>query len=164
MPLHLNKTFAYNGHGEVTDVSAQLNQTAVFDYQLTYNKVGQIVGRTETLPDGTVNQYGYEYDGRYRLTRVTKNAQLVEQYQYDANGNRTLVTSTERGVSGVSASYNLGDQLQRQGGTSYTYDGNGRLSQTTTGTSVTAYNYDSQGRLKQVQTPEHTIEYRSCRR
>jgi hypothetical protein len=36
---------------------------------------------------------------------VTKNSQLVEQYQYDANGNRTLATSIERGVSGVSASY-----------------------------------------------------------
>jgi len=112
------------------------------------------------VPDGTVNQYGYEYDDRYRLTEVTKNSQLVEQYQYDANGNRTLATSIERGVSGVSASYNLGDQLQSFGNTSYTYDGNGRLSQKTTGTDVTTYDYDSQGRLKQVQTPDHTIEYR----
>ena len=84
----------------------------------------------------------------------------MEQYQYDANGNRTLATSIERGVSGVSASYNLGDQLQSFGNTSYTYDGNGRLSQKTTGTDVTTYDYDSQGRLKQVQTPDHTIEYR----
>ncbi|MET4027304.1 RHS repeat-associated protein [Marinobacter sp. MBR-99] len=91
---------------------------------------------------------------------MTKNSQLVEQYQYDANGNRTLATSIERGVSGVSASYNLGDQLQGFGNTSYTYDGNGRLSQKTTGTDVTTYDYDSQGRLKQVQTPDHTIEYR----
>nr|WP_227519406.1 hypothetical protein [Marinobacter sp. es.042] len=112
------------------------------------------------MPDGTVNQYGYEYDDRYRLTGVTKNSQLVEQYQYDANGNRTLATSTERGVSGISASYNLGDQLQSFGNTSYTYDGNGRLSQKTTGTDVTTYDYDSQGRLKQVQTPGHAIEYR----
>jgi len=156
----LNRTFGYNGHGEVTVVSTELNQAATFDYELTYNKVGQIVGKTETLPDGTVNQYGYEYDDRYRLTEVTKNSQLVEQYQYDANGNRTLATSTERGVSGVSASYNLGDQLQSFGNTSYTYDGNGRLSQKTTGTDVTTYDYDSQGRLKQVQTPDHTIEYR----
>ncbi len=63
---------------------------------------------------------------------MTKNSQLVEQYQYDANGNRTLATSTGRGVSGVAASYNLGDQLQSLGNTSYTYDGNGRLSQKTT--------------------------------
>jgi len=156
----LNKTFVYNGHGEVTDVSAELNQGAAFDYELTYNTVGQIVGKTETLPDGTVHQYSYTYDDRYRLTKVTKNSQLVEQYQYDANGNRTLATSTERGVSGTMASYNLGDQLQSHGNTSYTYDGNGRLSQKTTGTDVTTYDYDSQGRLKQVQTPENTIEYR----
>jgi YD repeat-containing protein len=99
------------------------------------------------LPDGTVNQYGYEYDDRYRLTEVTKNSQLVEQYQYDANGNRILATSIERGVSGVSASYNLGDQLQSFGNTSYTYDDNGRLSQKTTGTDVTTYDHDSHGRL-----------------
>ena len=156
----LNRTFAYNGHGEVIAVSTALNQVAAFDYELTYNTVGQIVGKTETLPDGTVNQYGYTYDDRYRLIEVTKNSQLVEQYQYDANGNRTLATSTERGVSGVAASYNLGDQLQSLGNTTYTYDGNGRLSRKTTGTDVTTYDYDSLGRLKQVQTPNHTIEYR----
>jgi RHS repeat-associated protein len=156
----LNRTFAYNGYGEVTHVSTELNQAAAFDYELTYNSVGQITGKTETLPNGTVNQYSYTYDDRYRLTGVTKNSLLVEQYQYDANGNRTLATSIERGVSGVSASYNLGDQLQSFGNTSYIYDGNGRLSQKTTGTDVTTYEYDSQGRLKQVQTPDHTIEYR----
>src|SRR5690554_502050 len=43
----LNKTFAYNGHGEVTEVSTELNQAEAFDYELTYNKVGQIVGTTE---------------------------------------------------------------------------------------------------------------------
>ncbi len=156
----LNKTFAYNGHGEVTDVSTELNQAVAFDYELTYNSVGQIVGKTETLPGGVINEYSYMYDDLYRLTGVTKNNQLVERYQYDANGNRTLVTSTERGVSGTTASYNLGDQLQSQGNTSYSYDANGRLNQTTTGTDVTTYDYDSQGRLKQVQTPAHTIEYR----
>jgi RHS repeat-associated protein len=156
----LNRTFAYNGYGEVTHVSTELNQTAAFGYELTYNSVGQITGKTETLPGGEINEYSYTYDDRYRLTGVTKNSLLVEQYQYDANGNRTLATSTERGVTGTTASYNLGDQLQSQGNTSYTYDGNGRLSQKTTGTEVTTYDYDSQGRLKQVQTPDHTIHYR----
>lgn len=156
----LNRTFAYNGYGEVTNVSTELNQNAAFGYELTYNSVGQITGKTETLPNGTVNQYSYTYDDRYRLTGVTKNSQLVEQYQYDANGNRTLATSTDRGVSGTTASYNLGDQLQSQGNTSYSYDDNGRLSQKATGTEITTYNYDSQGRLKQVQTSDHTIEYR----
>ena len=145
--------------GKVTEVSTELYQAAAFDFELTYNSVGQIVGKTETLPGGEINEYSYTYDDRYRLTEVTKNSQLVEQYQYDANGNRTLATSIERGVSGVSASYNLGDQLQRQGNTSFTYDGNGRLSQTTTGIDVTTYDYDSQGRLKQLQTPDFTIEY-----
>nr|WP_252737897.1 DUF1566 domain-containing protein [Marinobacter salexigens] len=156
----LNRTFAYNGYGEVTNVSTELNQTAAFGYELTYNSVGQITGKTETLPNGVINEYSYTYDDRYRLTGVTKNSQLVEQYQYDANGNRTLATSTERGVNSTVASYNLGDQLQSQGNTHYSYDGNGRLSQKTTSTEVTTYNYDSQGRLKQVQTPDHTIQYR----
>ena len=156
----LNRTFAYNGYGEVTHVSTELNQSTAFGYELTYNSVGQITGKTETLPSGVINEYSYTYDDRYRLTGVTKNSQLVEQYQYDANGNRTLATSTERGVSGLSATYNLGDQLQSQSNTSYSYDGNGRLRQKTTGTDATTYNYDSQGRLKQVETPDHTVQYR----
>jgi RHS repeat-associated protein len=156
----LNRTFAYNGYGEVISVSTGLNQTTSFDYELSYNSVGQIIAKTEILPDGSTKHYEYTYDDRYRLIRVIQNSQVVEQYQYDANGNRILATSTGRGASGVSASYNLGDQLESQGNTSYTYDGNGRLSQKTTGSEVTAYTYDSLGRLKKEQTPEHTIEYR----
>ncbi|WP_275707855.1 DUF4124 domain-containing protein [Marinobacter iranensis] len=68
----LNKTFGYNGHGEVTDVSTELNQTSAFDYDLTYNSVGQIVGKTETLPDGTVNQYRDEHDACFRLTGLNQ--------------------------------------------------------------------------------------------
>ncbi|MFO7786719.1 MAG: DUF1566 domain-containing protein [Halospina sp.] len=157
----LSQTRTYNGHGETAGVQNSVSQHALYDYTLERNKLGQITTRTETLADGTVNEYQYSYDDRRRLTAVHKNGQLVEQYEYDANGNRTEATSTGRGVSGETASYNQDDQLVSRNGTDYEYDANGRLARKTTASGdVTEYDYSSQGRLQKVVTPQQTVEYR----
>ncbi|WP_341939706.1 RHS repeat domain-containing protein [Marinimicrobium sp. C2-29] len=88
----------------------------------------------------------------------------MEAYGYDANGNRTLKTSTEAGVEAESATYTAGDQLEGRDDTTYDYDANGRLSgkveETDAGPAVTTYVYGSQGQLLQVDTPDTSIEYR----
>ncbi|QKT02698.1 hypothetical protein HUS23_02115 [Ectothiorhodospiraceae bacterium 2226] len=129
-------------------------------YQLERNAKGQITARTETLPDGSTRQYEYGYDARSRLSTVHRDGVLVEAYQYDANGNRSVYTSALRGRHGVSATYNLGDQLQTSGDSSYAYDANGRLAERTTAGVTTRYHYSSLGRLERVETPDKLIEYR----
>ncbi|WP_148864690.1 RHS repeat domain-containing protein [Marinobacter fonticola] len=159
-----DQSLVYNAYGEMAAVTNTVGGNATYSYELEHNSVGQIIGKTETLPSGAEIEYRYEYDDNYRLTGVYKNDQQVETYQYDANGNRTLATSLEIGISAQSASFNLGDQLEGAGDSTYEYDANGRLSKKTTstpeGNEVTTYEYSSQGRLKRVETPEHVIEYR----
>lgn len=156
----LSQTLRYSGYGEPEAVSYRAGEGASYGYQLERDSTGRITARQETQPDGTTTVYSYGYDTRGRLTSVSRNGSLVESYQYDANGNRTLATSLLRGTTGVSAGYTLGDQLQSSGTTSYSYDADGRLAGRTSDGLTTRYQYDSLGRLVRVDRPDRTIEYR----
>ena len=153
----------YNGYGETTSVDTQIANQGSYDYSLTYNDLGQITNKQETLHNGTVNNYVYSYhpDRRW-LTSVTKNGSVVESYGYDANGNRVLHTNTARGITGVVPSYNINDQLVNDGnGATYTYTVDGYLSTKTTSEGTTTYQYSSLGRLLSVQptAPAAAITY-----
>ncbi|OBP14337.1 hypothetical protein A5320_11160 [Rheinheimera sp. SA_1] len=160
----LSQSWLWNGYGEATSVQYQLDNQASSGYQLEYNRVGQIVRKTEREFDGSERVFDYTYDDRYRLTEVKQNGTVTEAYQFDANGNRVGFSSLLRGINNQSASYAQGDQLAQSGNATYTYDGNGRLaSKTTTENSIstaTQYQYSSSGRLLAVTTPEKAITYR----
>ncbi|MCC5859763.1 MAG: DUF1566 domain-containing protein [Ectothiorhodospiraceae bacterium] len=156
----VTEAWRHNGYGELEEARYQLHLQDVFAYVLDYNALGQIVGKRETLPDGSEHVYVYEYDARRRLAAVYRNGQLVERYHYDANGNRERYSSTERGRHDVTASYTAGDQLVESGGSTYAYDDNGRLRSRTTAGETTRYHYSSLGRLERVELPGRTVEYR----
>ena len=151
------QTRGYNGYGEVTTTSTQVNNQSTYDYSLTYNDLGQIVTKQETLHNGSVNNYVYTYDPNRRwLTMVTKNNVLVESYAYDANGNRTLYTNTALNINGKVPTYNIADQLTSDG---HIYDVDGYLTQKTINGVTTQYQYSSRGQLVSVQAPSLNITY-----
>ncbi|PWQ94300.1 DUF1566 domain-containing protein [Leucothrix arctica] len=150
---------SYNGYGETENVSTTVNDEAVYDYTLSYNDIGQITAKQEVLDNGNVNEYDYTYDNKRQLVNVALNGMAVEQYSYDANGNRTTHSSTQRGISNQGSVYNVGDQLQSSGDTSYEYDADGQLSKKINTNGTTSYQYSSQGRLLQVETPSQMISY-----
>jgi|TARA_R110002073_G_scaffold293075_1_gene458506 YD repeat-containing protein len=47
---------------------------AAYSYTLTYNDLGLIVGKSETLHDGSTHQYVYTYDDNRRLKSVMKDS------------------------------------------------------------------------------------------
>jgi RHS repeat-associated protein len=159
-----NKTWQWNAYGEATAVDYRHGSQQRYGYELAYNATGQIISKVEHLPDGNSQTYNYTYDNRYRLTEVRRNGQLTEAYGYDANGNRTLHTSIEIGITNQAATYTQGDQLHSHGNTTYLYDANGRLSSKLTadedGLALTTFVYSSRGQLLQVDTPEQAISYR----
>src|SRR5690606_26388397 len=151
---------SYNAYGEPQNVSTHVAGNTAYSYSLTYNDLGLIVGKTETLHDGSSHQYVYSYDDNRRLKSVMKNGVLVESYAYDHNGNRTSQTNTARGIAGQTASYNIADQLTQDGNVTYQYDADGYLTRKTDGSDITHYQYSRQGRLLSVQTPTDLVEYR----
>ena len=108
-----------------------------FDY--TYDSRGRRTSMT-TL-QGT---WHYTYDDLGQLTGWTAPDGSSTTYKYDAMGNRVQVTQ-----NGVTTSYTTNNlnQYTTVGGVTYTYDADGNLIRTASGSDVTTYSYDPENRL-----------------
>jgi len=101
-----------------------------------------------TILDGTIRAYEYSYDAAGRLQQVDRDGSPWLEASYDANGNRTSLTTPAGTEIGT---YNERDQLVSYAGHSYTYDADGYL-QSVLGASggITTYDYDASGNLRAV--------------
>jgi RHS repeat-associated protein len=150
--------FTYNGFAEVTNHSAAFNATNLYGAQYTYDKLGRITQKVETV-QSVANTYDYAYDLAGRLTSVTLNGALtpLNTYSYDPNSNRTSAN-----LNGVvsNGTYDNQDRLTQYGAAIYVYSANGELQSKTVGAQTTQYVYDVLGNLKAVTLPSGTqIEY-----
>jgi RHS repeat-associated protein len=152
----LKEQWRYNRLGEATQHELLINGTQSYAHTISYDNLGRIQGVHERLGKETTSS-SYSYDLAGRLVTVQHNGNIVEQYSYDANGNR--LTAIVRGTT-TKASYNSSDQLLTSGGSTYSYDANGRLASRTSDGKKTQYSYDEQGRLlKVVLADGKTITY-----
>lgn len=147
---------SYNGFGELTGETSQVNGAAVLNTLYERDKLGRITRKEETV-DGVTTVYEYGYDLAGRLETVKENGTTVSTYTYDENGNRM----GHSGPSGtVSATYDAQDRLITYGGASYAYTENGELIAKAEGGATTTYDYDVLGNLMQVKLPgDVTIDY-----
>jgi RHS repeat-associated protein len=146
----------------------------VQQYQVDYERdvAGRVIRKAETVA-GTTTYYAYEYDIAGRLDKVHEdtanpcnplsNCAVVEDYDYDANGNRD---ATINGVL-MDCSYDSQDRLQScttaSVVTNYTTEDWGAISSKVidpTGTAVThTYTYDLSGNLHAADVPAGLITY-----
>jgi RHS repeat-associated protein len=154
--FRLNRGF--NGYGEPATLAYSVS-SASYTLGFARDRVGRIITRTETIDGATVN-WVYAYDDLGRLIAVTKNGVVVEEYQYDANGNRTYERNDLRGIAGRTSAYDIEDHLLTVGADTYLYDADGFLVARYTAEGTTTYTYASTGELKQVVLPDgKTTEY-----
>ncbi len=146
--------YAYDAFGRLSLRTHTVAGTPVYQLQLAYDDVGRIRRKIETV-SGATGTYDYTYDVDGQLTEVRRDGTLIEQYGYDPNGNRTSTLT-------ATAAYDEQDRLLQQGGTSYTFDADGYLTQrgtdtfiysargelllATVGGQTTTYSYDGLGR------------------
>jgi len=155
----LNLDRVFNGYGEVVAESSTVNRIAVNSWNLARDNNGRVVQKTETVA-GVTSDYIYTYDTLGRLLTVTKDNQMVETYQYNANGNRIYEMNTLKGIPGRNFSYSDEDHLLSAGNTSYQYDLDGFLTTKIDGTDITQYDYSSRGELLSITLPDGIlIEY-----
>jgi YD repeat-containing protein len=148
----------YNNFGDVATYTASQGGTAVYSVQFTYDRLGRISQKVETI-GGATDTYDYTYDLNGRLTQVQKDGSVVESYSYDSNGNRL---SSEGPGGTVTGTYDAQDRLLTYGSTNYRYTANGNLlSKTDTSNGqTTSYEYDALGNLLHVSLPDGTqIDY-----
>jgi RHS repeat-associated protein len=155
----LNLTRSFNGYGEVSGENYKHGSNTLISWTLTHDDNGRIIEKTETV-SGTPSNYEYTYDAMGRLLTVTKDSNLVEEYQYDIVGTRTYEVNTLRGISGRGLAYSNEDHLLTAGGAIYEYDEDGFLISKTHGTDVTSYDYSSRGELLGATLPDlRMIDY-----
>ncbi len=149
----------YDTFGDLSHYDAQANSTGLLSDAYTYDLLGRITGRTETI-GGVTHTYGYHYDVAGRLVGVDLDGSTVAQYGYDTNDNRVSLTTPASGT--VTSTYDARDRLVQAGATAYASTANGdiqSMTDTTTG-AATTYSYDAPGNLVRVILPDGTrIDY-----
>jgi len=166
------------GFGDLLGVSADAGPTDLYDASYAYDDRGRIDTWTESLQGGASVTRKFAYDAAGRLVTVHDISgglpgTLLEEYQYDGNGNRQKAVSTYPGAVPLSAELgvNLGcpdatgtaandeDQLCQYGDYTYSYNLRGQLQSKSDGSVTSSYTYDGLGRLKRVTEPGMDIHY-----
>jgi RHS repeat-associated protein len=155
----LNLSRSFNGYGEIEEENFVVNHQNLVSWNLSQDRAGRIISKTDTV-EGVFSNYAYTYDSMGRLLTVTKDGNLVEEYQYDQHGRRIYEMNGLKGISGRTYSYSDEDHLLNAGDTAYQYDLDGFLTTKTQGTNITYYTYSSHGELLTVNLPDgRVIEY-----
>ena len=138
-----------NAFGEANGVSTNWDGSSFsgrLDFGMEYDRAGRLTRIAET--GATIEFRDYTYDDQGRLEDVLVDGLLRYHYTYDANGNR-IGWNTPHGScdpgAGTCTVIDEQDRLRMSGGVAYDYDDAGRLTQRTSGASVTAYDYDILG-------------------
>lgn len=143
----------YNGFGELSEEQASVLAGKIYNATYQRDNLGRIIASTEVI-NGIQDNYIYEYGDLNELTSVTKNGALIRTYNYDANGNRLGVTTSDGKV--ILANYDNQDRLLQFGSNAYDYGRNGETKSKSSGTATTQYVYDVMGSLTQVLLPDGT--------
>jgi RHS repeat-associated protein len=145
----LTQTRSFNGYKEVDNYSHNVNGSNTYDVSLTRDNSGRITQRIEVIGAETIT-WDYGYDDLGRLIEVKQNSVVVETYEYDENGNRTLETNTARGITDKSFDYTNEDHIITAGDDVYVFDEDGFLVEWVSATGTTSYDYSLRGELLSV--------------
>ncbi len=135
-------TYDYDGLGRLKQLrSTSGNGQTLASYGYSYDRNGNRLTREE--PAFTLS---YTYDNIFRLKTVTDNyGAAMEGYSYDEVGNRQSGPAPD-----FSYLYSVGNQLDSNSATTYTYDNYGNLSTKTDGGYLFTYIHDGENRLTRV--------------
>lgn len=125
------------------------------------DNLGRIVEKSE-VADGDKDKMKYSYDIAGRLVSAI-GPKGFRNYTYDANGNRTFMSSGSH-RHGVSYSYDSQDRLIQAGDVKYRYNNNGDLMLKEGDDFEVEYFYDSLGNLKTVNFPRDIYHDPDCNR
>ena len=88
---------------------------------------------------------------------MTLDGTLVEDYHYDANGNRISETNSRRGITNRTLTHSTEDHIITAGEIRYEFDLDDKLAARIDGSETTEYSYASTGELLGVKLPDARV-------
>lgn len=188
-PNGIRTTFGYYKGGLLKSLSSADGQGVLDEYVYKYNAASSVtdIERYRRGLDKISGVYHYEYDNLGRLTKSSRDGEMLASYEYDAFGNRTqmkeaqtqttyqydkldrMLTSVTRNASGEeffnSYSYdNRGNQVAVTSGDvlkkTFTFNVMGKMVKATDSELGEAtYNYNGLGFIVESTRPDEKIEY-----
>jgi RHS repeat-associated protein len=157
-------SYQYDSLNRLTNLVQQAGTTNLARYAYQLSPAGKRTNAIEILrqEDGTylTNTLRWQYDGMYRLTNEVSVSSYVlgtytNLYSYDKAGNRLKKTRTGTAAEMIDYSYNANDQLLQEDSTvnnttTYLYNGNGSVTNRTSGGTVLSYTYNLANKLSSV--------------
>ncbi len=154
------QTWGYDGAGRITGTTWLTGTTSLFTQTVTLDAAGQ---RTASNDSWGSSSYGYDTVGR--LTSASYPDGSTEADQYDASGNRTVITGTTTlsGTSVLTNTYDLADELTGTasvgGSTTFSYDGDGNQTASYGITGIVTNTYNDLDQLISVVGPGTNVSY-----
>jgi len=142
----------YNEAGRLSEtVSKTAEPLAVLEslkygYDAASNVTSKVDQRLET-------ETSYAYDSLNRLTEFNPPGEGATSYGYDAAGNRTEAGSTTYSFNA------LNQPTESSAGTTYSYDGAGRLTGEVNGSEESIFGWDLLDHLAKAETPGGNVTY-----
>lgn len=150
-------TYNYSPAGRLASLSLVNQDSLLMRREYEYNEVGNLVNLDIRTPDAQQSRR-YEYDGLSQLVASYDQNSLIEQFEYDAFGNR-IRARNESGEQHFL--YNQANQLVSEWGHNdkahYGYDMRGNRISRQDGSGQTLYSYNWFNQLTEVQLPSQQI-------
>jgi RHS repeat-associated protein len=151
-PNGVTTTNIYNDAGRLAETNSKTSEPLVVLESLKYgyDAAGNVTSKVDQRLEAETK---YAYDVLNRLTEFNPPGEGFTTYGYDAAGNRTA-------AGGVTYSFNALNQLTKDStGTTYSYDGDGRLTGEVNGSEETMFAWDPLDHLAKAETSGGTVTY-----
>ncbi len=151
-PNGVSTANVYDNAGRLAETTSQVGElpTIIESLKYGYDAAGNVTSRLDRRSEAETT---YAYDALNRLTEFNPPGEGATSYAYDAAGNRTEAGPT-------TYSYNaLNELTESSDGTSYGYDGAGRLIEKVKGEEKTTYSWDLLDHLAKVEGPGEIASY-----
>jgi RHS repeat-associated protein len=161
-----NGTSVTYGHDENNRLDGLSHKNNIGQEIASYVYTLGPIGNRTRIDESSGISRNYTYDELYRLTKEevvdpANNQTYINDFTYDAVGNRQSKIYTAFSQSGGTSNYtyNDADQLGSENGVTYTYDLNGNQASKTDSGGTTTYSYDYDDRMIKVTSPTGTTNY-----
>jgi RHS repeat-associated protein len=157
LPNGVYTTYGYDADGRLTDViNRQADDSLISSYHYTLDANGNRTSVVEqTATETLITTYGY--DELDRLIGVAYPDGRGVTYEYDALGNRLVMTDTVNGVTHYT--YDADNRLLQAGDEAFLYDANGNLVRRSSPAHTVYYAYDYENRLVCYDDGENVVRF-----